>query len=278
MADSLPHKEISVNGPHSRLWRLEAAECPELKTHRIARIGWHDTAAPYARVRVKPEGSFFLACVEGEGRILLEGRAQRVAAGDVCLAPPRVLSAFRAVPGGRFVFAWVRYDEPPGVKPLVGAGSPVRGAGGGADIARAVAGLRAEWEGPRVARVVHHWLSLVQELAERLAQPWEGKDRLWQLWAGVEADLAAPWTLPRLAAQAHLSTEHLRRLCGKTHGRSPMQHVTSLRMQRAQTRLETSEDKIEVIARGLGYENADVFARAFKRWAGLTPSDYRSRK
>ena len=102
VADSLPHKEISVNGRRSRLWSLEAAECPELKTHRIAQLGWHDTATPYARVRVKPEGSFFLACVEGEGRILLEGRAQRVAAGDVCLAPPRVLNAFRAVPGRRF--------------------------------------------------------------------------------------------------------------------------------------------------------------------------------
>ena len=239
--------------------------------------GWDEARPRYDRVRLNPADSFLLACVEGEGRILLDGRWQRVAAGTVCMAPPRVLNAFHAVPGRRFVFAWVRYEEPAEVKPLVGAVSPVRATGGG-PLARAITGLREEWESARALRVIHHWLSLVQEYTTRLARPWETDDRLWKLWPQADAELAAPWSLTMLAKRAHLSAEHLRRLCVKTLGRSPMQHVTYMRMQYARQLLETTDDKLEVLAPLVGYESALVFSRAFKRWVGLSPTEYRGRR
>ncbi len=278
MSGSPPLKETSIDGPRTRLWKLHSADCPEMKAHRIARLGWDAAFAPYSRVRLKPVGSFFLVCVEGEGRILFDGRWQRVRKGDVCIAPPRVLNAFRAIPGKCFTFAWIRYDEPPWVKPLVGADSPVRCREGGEELARAIFGLRVEWEGARAPTVVHHWMSLVQEFAARLARPWGVNDRLWKLWEKVGSDLAEPWSLVEMAKQAHLSTEHLRRLCVRTLGRSPVQHVTYIRMQRAQQLLEATDDKIETVAPMVGYENAMVFSRAFKRWVGLTPTEYRSRK
>ncbi len=39
--------------------------------------------------------------VDGEGRVLLEGRWQRVGPGTMCLAPPRVLNALVASPAQR---------------------------------------------------------------------------------------------------------------------------------------------------------------------------------
>ena len=132
MPDCAPQfQETTVNGPRTRLWKIGAPDCPELRTHRIARLGWDDAGPLYSRVRLAPEGSFFLACVEGEGRVLLDGRWLRVAAGEVCMAPPRVLNAFRAATDRRFVFAWVRYVEPAGFRPMVGAASPVRNARAG---------------------------------------------------------------------------------------------------------------------------------------------------
>jgi AraC-like DNA-binding protein len=192
------------------------------------------------------------------------------------MAPPRVLNAFFALPGAVWTFAWVRYDEPPTVKPLVGAGSPLRAAAGAAELSRVIAGLRAEWTGPRAAPLIHHWVSLLHGLTTRLASPWHGQERLWRLWEEVEAKLSDLWTLPALARRAHLSNEHLRRLCLRELGRSPMQHLTYMRMQRAQHLLETTDDKLEVIAPQVGYESALVFSRAFKRWIGMSPSAYRS--
>jgi AraC-like DNA-binding protein len=268
--------ETTINGPRTRRWVLEAAECPGLAACRMARVGIEEARTPYRRVRLRPAGSFFLACISGAGRILLDGRWQRIAGGALCMAPPRVLNAFFALPGAVWTFAWVRYDEPPSVKPLVGAGSPLRAAAGAAELARVVAGLRAEWEGPRAAPLVQHWVSLLHGLSTRMASPWHGQERLWRLWEEVSAKLADAWTLPELARRTHLSSEHLRRLCLRELGRSPMQHLTYMRMQRAQHLLETTDDKLEFIAPQVGYDSALVFSRAFKRWIGMSPSTYRA--
>ena len=84
---------------------------------------------------------------------------------------------------------------------------------------------------------------------------------------------AAEWTLPALAAKVHMSTEHLRRLCLRELGRTPVQQLTYLRMQRAKELLENSDDKLEAIAPAVGYLSALVFSRAFKRWIGCTPTE-----
>ena len=270
--------ETTIDGPRTQRWVLEASDCPELAACRIARVGLDECATPYTRIRLRPAGSFFLETSAGEGRILLDGRWQRVKAGALCLAPPRVLNAFHAVPSKRWSLAWVRCDEPPSIQPLVGASSPVRIRSGAGELTRILAGLRAEHEGPRDPRMIHHWVGLLHGSLQRFARPWQGQQRLWKLWEEVGRDPAQDWTLTTLAARVHMSTEHLRRLCLRELGRTPMQQLTSLRIQRAKELLETSDDKLEAIAPMVGYLSALVFSRAFKRWVGLTPTEYRGSK
>lgn len=267
--------ETTIDGPRTRRWELNAADCPALGAHRIARLGMHDVAVPYRRVRLHPAGSFLMACFAGQGRALLDGRWQVIRAGMVCMAPPRVLNAFAAMTGHRWAFVWVRYHEPPPVQPLVGAASPVRVRSHADELRRVVEGLRAEWDGTRDARSLHHWIELLHGYVRRLAQPQPVDERLWHLWETVVRELHANWTLQRLATRCHMSKEHLRRVCLRELGRSPMQHLTYMRMQHAQELLESRNDKLEVVAEAVGYESALVFSRAFKRWVGCNPSDYR---
>jgi two-component system response regulator BaeR len=77
---------------------------------------------------------------------------------------------------------------------------------------------------------------------------------LWRLWDHVEGDLGNDWDGHELAKTAALSEEHLRRLCHRHFRRSPMAHLTQLRMQRACTLLSSSTAKIEEIDRLLGLE------------------------
>jgi AraC-like DNA-binding protein len=269
--------ETTQDGPRTRRWVLEAKACRELAAHRIARLGLDDARAPYRRVRLQPAGSFLLACLSGQGRVLLDGRWQKVRAGTVCMAPPRVLNAFYAEGAESWCFAWLRYDEPAFVAPLVGASSPVLATGGAAEIGRAMEGLRAEWEGRRDPKLLHHWVELAQALARRAAQPHELDAKIWSLWKEVQETLADDWTLERLARAYHASSEHLRRLCQRELGRSPMQHLTYMRMQRARHLLETTDDKVEVVGGEVGYRDGLVFSRAFRRWVGCAPSEYRRR-
>ena len=209
--------ESSLDGPRTRLDVVMAAECPALKAHHIAHVGIVDAIDRYERVRTRPDGSFVLACFAGEGRILLDGRWQRCTAGTICLAPPRVPDAFHAVKGKRWAFAYVRYHEPAAQKPVVNAASPVRVKSDSEPLRLAVAGLFREMHGAREARLMHHWSELIHGYALRVAQPWQVNTRLWRLWESVGKELAAEWTLGKLAALAHFSNEHLRRLFDSAH-------------------------------------------------------------
>lgn len=271
-------QETTIDGPRTRRWVVESSECAEMRTHRIARLGMDEARAPYRRVRMCPEGSFVLACISGTGEILLDGRWQKVKPGMVCLAPPRVLNAFYATGQERWELAWVRYDEPPFVTPVVGASSPVVPMALAPDIVNLIQGLRAEWQGLRDPRMLHHWLELLHGTIRRMAQPWRSQEpRVARLWADVTKDLRHDWTLAELAHRCHCSPEHLRRLCMRELGRSPMQHLTCLRMEKARQLLESGDDKLEVVAESVGYANGAIFSRVFKRWVGLAPGEYRGR-
>jgi AraC-like DNA-binding protein len=269
--------ETTVTGRHSRCWCLEAAECPALAAMRLARVGIDDAIHPYRRVRLQPAGSFVMVCVAGSGRVLLDGRWQNLSAGQACLAPPRVINAFHAVQGGRWRFLWARYDEPPFVTPLVSAASPVRLKVDAAQFAHIWEGLRGEWQDGRDSHALHHWIELLQLQLRRLAKPWQKDERLRRLWDDVAARLAEDWTVAALAHAAHVSQEHFRRLCWRELGRSPMAHLTSLRMRAAQQFLTRGDDKQEFVAHQVGYRSPIAFARAFQRWVGCLPSEYRSR-
>jgi hypothetical protein len=109
--------------------------------------------------------------------------------------------------------AWLRYDEPPWIQPFVGAMSPMKGSGGGTELARMIEGPWGAGIGARDPEFVHHWFSLVHGAAARLASLWQGNRRLWKRWDEVERESGAAWSSGELAKRAHLSAEHLRRLC-----------------------------------------------------------------
>lgn len=267
--------ETHIDGPRSRLRVVTAGECPALRAHHIAHVGIVSALPPFARVRTEPDGSFLLACFAGEGRILLDGRWQRCTAEMICLAPPRVLDAFHAVPGRRWEFAYLRYHEPAGLRPLVTAASPVRVRADADSFRLAVEGLIREVRGAKDSRLVHHWVEVIQGQAQRVAQPWQVNPRLWAVWEQAGQNLAADWDVAKLAKLAHYSGEHLRRLCRRELGRTPMQQLTYMRIQRAAELLEATDDKLEVIAEAVGYSGALAFTKTFKKWTGSPPSEFR---
>ena len=121
----------------------------------------------------------------------------------------------------------------------------------------------------------NHWIEIAHGEAKRLAQPWHIENRLWTVWSEVARNLAADWTLGRLARLYRTSAEQFRRVCLRDLGRSPMQHLTSLRIEEACRLLAATDDKVETIARQVGFDEASVFSRVFKRWVGRSPKAYR---
>jgi AraC-like DNA-binding protein len=142
----------------------------------------------------------------------------------------------------------------------------------------AVLGLIHESSGPCQPTLVQHWTDLIHAYVLRFARPTDQPDQLRLLWERVSSHLDDEWTLSRLAREAGYSNEHLRRLCRRQLGRSPMHQVIYLRMRRAAELLATTEQTIESISRQIGYHNPFVFSNAFTKWIGWRPSEYRRKK
>ncbi|MGB0992869.1 MAG: helix-turn-helix transcriptional regulator [Akkermansiaceae bacterium] len=268
---------VAAAAEPSRDWLAKSPVCSLLENYQIAHTGVMHGEAPLRIVRKELSGTFMLACFEGEGEILTDGRWKPLKAGQACIQPPFLANALKCVPGKKWSFCWVRYIENREVTPIFTDRTPVMGDYDPEPLRHAVLGLIAESKRKETTPVLqHHWVELLQQHVLRFAQPHREDDRLWKMWKAVEEDLSKQWSLPELAARACLSEEHLRRLCKQQYGRSPIQHLTFLRMQHASSLLANTETKIDLVAREVGYAGGFHFSNVFTKWVGWRPSEYRN--
>jgi len=91
----------------------------------------------------------------------------------------------------------------------------------------------------------------------------------------IDANLATPLTLSDLARVANSSVFHFSRAFRNSAGEPPYTFVMRRRIVRAASLLEKSDLSIEAIAIRCGFKGNTQFARAFTKWMGQTPSQYR---
>lgn len=273
-------KMRGVVGPNveMRPWLRDFPVCNALNQYQIIHVGFQETWAPMRIVRTKQTTTYFLACIEGRGRVLIDGRWRICREGYASLLPAHTLNAFEAIPGVRWGFCWVCYQRPIGQRPIGDSTSPVMARFEPLPLRSAILGLMYECNGPGQPTLMQEWADLIHAYVLRFAQPSDHPDQLRLLWERVANQLADEWSLARLAREAGYSNEHLRRLCRRQLGRSPMHQVTYLRMRRAAELLATTEKTIESIAFEIGYHNPFVFSNAFTKWIGWRPSEYRRKK
>jgi AraC-like DNA-binding protein len=275
LGDRTRVRVIRVGDQDHRDWLQDAPVCPLLAQHQIIHVGVMEARSPFEIVRTNQSGTFMMACLSGEGSILVDGSWKSVKAGEACLLPPFVANALKCVGNKAWTFCWVRYLESKETAPIVSSISPVRGEYNSSPLNFAIEGLFAECGVKGSIALEHQWVELIHQYVIRFAQPHQADDRLWKLWQRVEAQLSYPWSLAEMAELACVSGEHLRRLCKKALGRSPMQQLTFLRMQRASQLLSETDEKIETVARMTGYKNAFHFSNVFVDWVGVRPSEFR---
>jgi YesN/AraC family two-component response regulator len=85
-------------------------------------------------------------------------------------------------------------------------------------------------------------------------------------------------SLTDAAALVALSPKYLSRVFKDRTGTGFGEYRLKVRMKRAADLLEATDYTVEEISYRVGYENAESFARLFKRMMGSTPSSYRHRK
>ncbi|CAD18398.1 probable transcription regulator protein [Ralstonia pseudosolanacearum GMI1000] len=94
----------------------------------------------------------------------------------------------------------------------------------------------------------------------------------------IVADPGAPHTVESLAAVAHLSPYHFHRIYRALTGESIAATVQRVRLARAAHRLTGASEPVSAVALEVGYDSPQAFARAFRGFAGVSPSAFHARQ
>jgi AraC-like DNA-binding protein/mannose-6-phosphate isomerase-like protein (cupin superfamily) len=101
-----------------------------------------------------------------------------------------------------------------------------------------------------------------------------------EVWAGMEAiersvNLGLPFSVADCAGSTRLSVDHFSALFRASTGHGPTEYFQRRRVHRSCQLLLNPRPSVTEVAADLGFSDAPHFCRVFKRYKGMTPSDYR---
>ena len=90
----------------------------------------------------------------------------------------------------------------------------------------------------------------------------------------LESRLAESWTVHSIADLLGVSPQHLGRLFGRSLNQAPMEHLLSLRINRARTlQVDRPDLRAHEVAQSVGYEDVNHFIRRFRQREGAAPGN-----
>jgi transcriptional regulator GlxA family with amidase domain len=130
-------------------------------------------------------------------------------------------------------------------------------------------------------------LSVARELVMRLRPPGDNEssldasqfqcgpiDRLADLPAWISAHLNENLSVDVLSDRTCLCPRHFSRLFRRFFNVTPAAFVEQIRLDEARRLLSHPRNRVENVARAVGFKNAVSFRRAFQRRHGVSPSSY----
>ncbi|MDS9468123.1 helix-turn-helix transcriptional regulator [Paracoccus sp. MBLB3053] len=117
----------------------------------------------------------------------------------------------------------------------------------------------------------------VPEVQDSHARRLDEARQLTERFLSVAAEnLAQGWTIAELAGKLECTVAHLDQSCHDSRGRSALELLYDLRLQRAAALLRGSDMSFEHIALELGYSGLGHFLRTFAASTGRTPESFRT--
>lgn len=92
----------------------------------------------------------------------------------------------------------------------------------------------------------------------------------------IKAHYSENITLDDIAEASYLSPGYASRLFKKAHNTSIMEYLVKVRMDEAKKMLHNPRYLIDDIAEKVGYQDSSYFTKVFKKYEGLTPTQYKN--
>ncbi len=268
--------EIHQIGKDTREYMVNPELCPSLKRFGILLAGISLATRQFQFVRHCPRNHQILLCFRGVGEVWVNDRWQRCTAGMAYITPAGKFCAYHGLGKLRWEVGWLTIQgESARITRLQGwqaVTTPTLRETDPRSFESILQGFYHEASHHPNPEALEYWAALLDMQARHILTP-EAGARLWPLWWLVQSNLANRWTLRELSNKSGFEIEHLRRICHRETGRSPMRHVAHLRMQHALSLLAANQ-KVAAVSGAVGYETPFAFSIAFKRIIGRSPSSF----
>lgn len=133
-------------------------------------------------------------------------------------------------------------------------------------------GSKIKYGNVKLFNYVKTHLSIVQKQTDSLKEP---REMTMLRKAAAENVIAGVFTAAAVAAAADMSLRTAQRISFE-HGTSVRKLIESVREKRARELLAAGQNDLNAISLILGYSDERAFRRAFYRWAGKSPSEFRA--
>ena len=277
------------NMEHPGVGGLQRAESWTPVVERVL-SGHLDEGPEYSTFRRRGTTDWLLIhTVSGSGQLGGgDGAELRTAVGDAVLLRPRTPHDYGTAPGSpgwEIVFS--HFHPRPEWMPLLEWPQPVAGIGritaDGEVHRRILAALhrsaragrgglaRAELFSVNALEEALLWCDTQNRFGVRI------DERILRVIDHVDAHLAEPLDVARLAGVVHLSASRLTRLFREHLGTSPQRYLERRRLTRAKELLDLTSRPVAAIAREVGWSDPLYFSQRFARFTGQSPTAYRRR-
>lgn len=268
--EQTPHRH---EGPDFCQRAISWSDCRTFLSHHIIAAGLTQAGPEFSVSQQQRNVWSIIVTRSGQAEVWIAGTWQTCSTDQALLIPAQSWHHYRSV-GTKWDFAWIAFrGDGDGILPPEPTIRPINSQ----PFVATIDGCISESTHHYNADALAHWVSLMVILSQRCLEV-QTAPRLEAVWQAVLAELAHRWTLADLARYAECSIEALRLITQQHLGRSPMAHVTWLRMRQAATHLLAGNDTVQSIAERVGYDNAFAFSVAFKRLMGVAPAVYRGQR
>ena len=287
MSQSIRLPEIMISSRLPQDVARQQAEHPLLRALWVGSAGYFPRARGHLTVRAADEVTFYLMmyCLEGRGWFQSGEKRWNVGRGDLVVALRGVAHGYGADDEDPWTIQFAHFDgvdvpallqlasiHPDGLVVSVGQQSSLFGA-----FNEMLAILQSGYS-------LHHLMiasSALRMMLSRVAlintytlsAPSQGLD-VQQVIQTMLEQISARCSLDDFARRANMSESAFAHGFRAKTGYSPIDYFLRLKIQKACELLETSTLQIGEISRSLGYEDQYYFSRLFKKFMGVSPSQY----
>ncbi len=251
------------------------------KERGIRGVGLHEVVEPYQIRRLTFPWHMVLITLSGSAEYECQGQTGVIKADEIWVGPAQIPHDYYALDHWKFISAalfvtedFAHLEEAPMHRHARFKPHHLAAAAEAYLYESLLAGGRTTGLVAPLADFISN--GILRELCtENVKKPNRLFSALENLWEMVNASPGTLWSVADLARRIHVSLRQFQRLMQAHYGFSAEQMLCRIRMGHAGELLKDTQFTADTIAESIGYESVYAFSRAFKRYYGIPPGQYR---